>query len=127
MAAFTKELYKLLRITRAPSTAYHPQMDGQMERVNQKIKVYLQAFINHHQDNWEDWLPAALFSWNLKPGLTGQSPFKATKGYQPTMGMEPSRKGKERVGDFMAEMAEVFKETEAALKQAAKDMKRFYD
>ena len=43
------------------------------------------------------------------------------------MGMEPSRKGKERVGDFVAEMAGVFKETEAALKMAAEDMKRFYD
>ena len=71
VAAFTKELYKLLRITGAPSTAYHPQTDGQMERVNQEIKVYLWAFINHHQDNWEDWLPAATFSWNSKPGPTG--------------------------------------------------------
>ena len=43
------------------------------------------------------------------------------------MGMEPSRKGKEKAGDFVAEMAEVFKETEAALKQATEDMKRFYD
>ena len=44
------------------------------------------------------------------------------------MGPEPSRKGKEReAGKFVDEMKGVFKETEAALKQAAEDMKRFYD
>ena len=117
----------LFRSTRAPSTAYHPQTDGQTERVNQEIEVYLWAFINHHQNNWEDWLPTATFSWNSKPGPTGRSPFEATKGYQPTMGMEPSWKGKERAGDFVAEMAGVFKETEAALKMATEDMKRFYN
>ena len=127
MAAFTRELYELLQITGAPSTAYHPQMDGQMERINQEIEVYLWAFINHHQDSWEDWLPATTFSWNSKPRPTGRSSFEATKGYQPTMGMEPSRKGKEKAGDFIAEMAGVFKETEVALKQATEDMKRFYD
>lgn len=41
MAAFTKELYKILRITGAPSTAYHPQTDGQMQRVNQELEIYL--------------------------------------------------------------------------------------
>ena len=85
VAQFTKELYQLLKITGAPSTAYHPQSDGQTERVNQEVEVYLHASINHHQ---EDWLPAAVFLWNSKPGLTTQSPFEATKGYQPMMGPE---------------------------------------
>ena len=90
VATFTKELYRLLKITGAPSTAYHPQTDGQTERVNQEVEIYLCAFINHHQDDWVDWLPAAVFSWNSKPGPTTRSPFEATKGYQPTMGPEPS-------------------------------------
>ena len=125
---FTKELYKLLKITGTLSTAYHPQTDGQMERVNQEVEVYLHAFINHHQDDWEDWLPAAVFSWNSKPGPTTRSPFEATKGYQPMMGPEPSRKGKEReAGRFVEEMKGVFKETEATLKQVAEDMRRFYN
>ena len=128
VATFTKELYQLLKITGAPSTAYHPQMDRQTERVNQEVEVYLHTFINHHQDNLEDWLPAAVFSWNSKPGPMTWSPFEAMKGYQPTMGPEPLRKGKQReAGEFVEEMKGVFKEMEAALKQAAEDMKRFYD
>ena len=128
VAQFTKELYRLLKITRALSTAYHPQLDGQTEQVNQEVEVYLCAFINHHQDDWEDWLPAAVFSWNSKLGPTTRSLFEAMKGYQPMMGPEPLRKEKEREAEkFVDVMKGVFMETEAALKEAASDMKRFYD
>jgi transposase InsO family protein len=37
IAAFMRELYKLLGIKLAMSTAHHPQTDGQMERVNQVL------------------------------------------------------------------------------------------
>ena len=43
VATFTKELYQLLKITGALSTAYHLQTDGQMERVNQEVEVYLRT------------------------------------------------------------------------------------
>jgi len=37
VASFTKELYRLLGIRLFSSTAWHPQTDGQTERVNQKL------------------------------------------------------------------------------------------
>ena len=40
-----KELYWLLGIEAATSTAYHPQTDRQMERVNQELEQYLQIFV----------------------------------------------------------------------------------
>jgi transposase InsO family protein len=43
-ARFTCELYKLLGIKLAMSTAYHPQTDGQTERVNQELEGYLHMF-----------------------------------------------------------------------------------
>lgn len=128
MATFTRELYKLLQITRAPSTAYHPQTDGQMEQVNQEIEVYLQIFVNYHQDNWSNWLPATTFLWNSRPGQTGRSLFKATKRYQPMMGMEPSQKHRNsNAGKFIREMEGIFKETKVALKKTTEKMKRNYD
>ena len=45
VAAFTQELYRLLRIKITSSTAYHPQTDGQTERVNQELEQYLQLFV----------------------------------------------------------------------------------
>jgi len=41
VSAFMKELYSFLGITGNPSMAYHPQTDGQMERLNQEVEHYL--------------------------------------------------------------------------------------
>jgi len=51
MAEFTRELYQLLGIKLAATTAYHPQGDGQTERVNQELEQYLRLFTNQRQDN----------------------------------------------------------------------------
>ena len=51
MSKFTKDLYHLLGIKTNPSTAYHPQMDGQTQHINQDVEQYLQLFINHRQDD----------------------------------------------------------------------------
>jgi transposase InsO family protein len=44
VARFTRELYKLLGIELAISTAYHPQTNGQTECVNQVLEGYLRTF-----------------------------------------------------------------------------------
>src|SRR5882724_10197795 len=63
---FTKDLYQLVGIETNPSTAYHPQTDGQTERMNQEIEQYLRLFINHRQTDWAEWLACAEFSYNDK-------------------------------------------------------------
>jgi hypothetical protein len=40
VADFTHELYRLIGIKLATSTAYHPQTDGQTERVNQELEQF---------------------------------------------------------------------------------------
>jgi transposase InsO family protein len=42
---FMKELYRLLGIKLAATTTYHPQGNGQIERVNQELEQYLHLFI----------------------------------------------------------------------------------
>jgi len=64
VARFTRELYRLLGIKLASSTAWHPQTDGQTERVNQELDQYLWLFVNERQDNWYDLLPMAEFQHN---------------------------------------------------------------
>lgn len=34
------------------SKAYHPQTDGQTERMNQTLEQYLRCYVNYEQDNW---------------------------------------------------------------------------
>ena len=49
-AGMMKELNNLLGIQTKLSIAYHPQTDGQMERINQELEQYLRVFINHRQE-----------------------------------------------------------------------------
>jgi RNase H-like domain found in reverse transcriptase/Reverse transcriptase (RNA-dependent DNA polymerase)/Integrase zinc binding domain/Chromo (CHRromatin Organisation MOdifier) domain/Retrotransposon gag protein len=68
------------------STAYHPQTDGQTERMNQTLEQYLRSYVNHAQDNWVALLPTAEFAVNsATASTTGVTPFYANKGYQPVM------------------------------------------
>jgi transposase InsO family protein len=81
VSRFSHELSELLGITTTPSTAYHPQTDGQTERVNQEIETYLRVFINHRQDNWADWIPIAEFSYNNRiHSATHHTPFELDTG-----------------------------------------------
>ena len=45
-----KKLNNMLGINTKLSTAYHPQTDGQTERINQDLEQYLRMFINHRQE-----------------------------------------------------------------------------
>jgi len=45
-----KELNNLLGIQTKLPTAYHPQTDGQMERINQELEQYLRVFIDYRQE-----------------------------------------------------------------------------
>ena len=67
---FVVNFYRLLGIENNPSTAYHPQSDGQTERVNQELEQYLWLYINHHQDDWVDWLSIAEFAHNNRVSAT---------------------------------------------------------
>ena len=47
MAGMMKELNRMLGIDTKLSMAYHPQTDGQTERMNQDLEQYLRMFIDH--------------------------------------------------------------------------------
>jgi hypothetical protein len=67
------------------STAFHPQTDGQTERLNQTIEAYLRSFVNYEQDDWVNLLPMAEFAYNNSvTTATGLSPFYANYGFHPT-------------------------------------------
>ena len=81
VAAFMKELYRLLGIEAAMSTTYHPQTDKQTERVNQELEQYLRIFVGERQDDWYTLLPLAEFSYNNHIHLsTQQTPFLLDTG-----------------------------------------------
>ncbi|SPO42040.1 related to Gag-pol polyprotein [Pseudozyma flocculosa] len=76
------------------STAYHPQTDGQTERVNQVLEQYLRLYCSDEQDNWVDLLPTASFAYNNTVHATlGLSPFFACHGWHPKAHGEAAHAG----------------------------------
>jgi hypothetical protein len=77
-------LLELCDIKGNKSTAFHPQTDGQTERVNQVLEQYLRIFCDYQQDNWSQLLPLGEFAYNnAKHSTTQVSPFFANHGYHP--------------------------------------------
>jgi hypothetical protein len=71
---------------------YHPEGDGQTERLNQTLEQYLRIFCNYQQDNWSPLLPLREFTYNnALSASTGTSPFFANKGYHPNITVHPER------------------------------------
>jgi hypothetical protein len=64
VARFWEQLQKSLGTTVIRSSTYHPQTDGQTERVNQILEDMLQACVLHYGKNWDKCLSLAEFSYN---------------------------------------------------------------
>ena len=118
-AELTRELNRMLGIKTKLSTAFHPQTDGQIERMNQELEQYLQFFIEYRQKNWLEWLVAAEFMVNNKVHTaTKVSPFMANYGKELRMGGDIRRRGKvESATAFIERMKKVYEEAEAALRK----------
>ncbi|KAL5758005.1 hypothetical protein ACOSP7_020616 [Xanthoceras sorbifolium] len=84
MGKFWTELFNLLGSNLHFSTSFHPQTDGQTERVNNLLELYLRHFVSANQRDWAKLLDVAQFSYNLqKSGATHHSPFELATGQQP--------------------------------------------
>jgi len=127
IAGLMQELNEMLGIKSKLSTAFHPQTDGQMERVNQELKQYLRMFINHRQEQWPEWLGTAEFAYNNKAySSTRTSPFKANYRQDSRMGFEGRKKGKYAGAEkFIKKMKEIQEEAKAVLGKAQADMKKY--
>ena len=130
IAEFTQELYRILRIKIAATTAYHPQGDGQTERVNQELEQYLRLFVNQCQDDWMDLLPLAEFQYNNHiHSSTQQPPFFLESGRLPRMGFELNQHPSwiESVNEFTEQMKNTLEEAKVAPVKSKDDMARYYN
>jgi len=86
---FWTSLSNMMGLKQRISTAFHPQTDGQTERMNQTLEQYLRIYCNYQQDNWSSLLSLAEFSYNNAYQSTIKcSPFYANYGYHPTFNVD---------------------------------------
>lgn len=79
-----QELFKLLGTDLQMSSAYHPQTEGQTERVNQCLETYLRCFVNVCPTKWSNWLALAEYWYNTSyHSSLGKSPFVVIYGHEP--------------------------------------------
>lgn len=84
LSHFWKSLMERLQVGMRMSTAFHPQTDGQTERVNQTLEQYLRMYCSYQQDDWAELLPLAEYAYNSSVSAsTKMSPFYANYGYEP--------------------------------------------
>jgi hypothetical protein len=81
VARFWEQLHECLGTHLIRSAAYHPQTDGQTERVNQIIEDMLRACVLNDGPKWDKHLPLAEFSYNNSyQESIKMSPFEALYG-----------------------------------------------
>eukprot|EP00253_Pinus_taeda_P015218 PITA_15218 len=129
-SAFWRALFAELGTQLNFSTAYHPQIDGQTERVNQMVEYMLRACVMQKPTQWEDYLHLVEFAYNNGYHTSIQmSPFEVLYGWKcrtPSNWSGPE--DKLRLGpEMLKEMEDMVKKVRANLKAAQDRQKNFAD
>jgi len=128
-AELMKELNRMLKIETKLSTAFHSQIDRQMEQMNQELEQYLWFFVDHRQKNWPEWLASVEFAVNNKVHTaTKILSFIANYRRKLRIGGDIRRKEKvEKATEFVERIKKVHEEVGVALKKVQEDMKKQVD
>jgi len=124
-----QEFLKILGIRPRMSTAFHPQTDGQTERLNQTIAAYLRAFVAKEQNDWVSLLPMADFAYNNSVTVgNGMTPFYANYGFHPAAVNPPTEVPLNPASTVYAHwMQTVHEESRQGLEAAQERMRRYTD
>lgn len=64
------------------SSSYHPQTDGQTERLDQCLEAFLRCTVHSCPKQWIKWLPLAEFWYNTTyHSALGHTPFEVLYGH----------------------------------------------
>ena len=145
---FTSELFvelmKALEIKKIFTTAYHPQTDGQVERLNKTLVNILRTNMDEYQQGWEDALPFAEYAYNTSVHTsTGETPYmmmykqdplpfttaEAMANFPKTLrGRTTSEKDHQKwAKEVSRRFAKVHEKVRERLQAARKRQKKYYD
>lgn len=83
-SALWQEPFKLTETTLNMSSSYHPQTDGQTERLNQCLETYLRCMVHSCPGKWAQWISLVEFWYNSTfHSAHGLTSFQALYGHQP--------------------------------------------
>ena len=126
---FWKELMKQLQIKTNFSTAFHPQTDGQTERVNSILEQYLRVYVNYLQDNWFSLLPLAEFCYNnSEQASIKKSPFFANYSFHPSLHLSPLKDSSVPASfDLVSNLQEIHENIKSEIFLAQQQQEKYYN
>lgn len=131
---FFRELVKLWGASQGMSSAFHPQTDGNTERVNRVMEDMLRHFVKPDQTNWDDLLPLVEFAINNSYHESIKStPFLLNHGRAPNTPLKAVLKGalkESRVplaAEFVQQMRDAHKQAANCLRDAQQRQKAYAD
>ena len=129
VSKFWRHLFEALGTKVKLSSAFHPQTDGQTERINQTLEQYLRCSICHLQDDWAGLLPLAEFAYNNAEHVsTGKSPFYVNYGFHPRFEIRTPRISINPASkDTLEEIKKVNMELRTQLELAQESYKKYAD
>jgi hypothetical protein len=126
---FWKEVMAFLGVQQRMSTAFHPQTDGQTERVNQVLEAYLREYCNYEQNDWAELLPLAEYAYNNSfSTATGLSPFYANYGFNPRTNWPTAEQPRNPGSELYAHWLQAVHEQAKTRLEATRDrMAKYWD
>ncbi|KAL0164855.1 hypothetical protein M9458_040608, partial [Cirrhinus mrigala] len=78
--------FHLLGVNVSLTSGYHPQANGQIERLNQELTRFLRTYCQNRQEDWNRYLFWAEYAQNsLRKPSTSLTPFQCVLGFQPPL------------------------------------------
>ena len=130
-----REIWTLLGTKLRYGTAYHPQSQGQVERMNAVVSqtlCCLMTDVSDHLTRWKDFLPTVeMVVKSLPNRSTGYSPFFLMYGYHPVLPVELLKGDEstniETLSKFLDRTQEVWSKARAQMEKAVAAQKKYYD
>ena len=129
-----REIWSLLGTKLKYGTAYHPQSQGQVERMNAVVSQTLRCLMSDvsNLSRWQEYLPTVEMVVNSLPNRsTGYSPFFLMYGYHPVLPVELLKGDEETkvetVAKYLERTQEVWRQAQAQMKRAVTMQQEYYN
>ena len=132
VSAFWKGLWAEMGTKLKMSTAYHPQTDGQTERMNRVLEEMLRTYCVYSPERWDEYLPQAMFAYNNSVhASTGYSPHFLNYGQHANVPASllfgSGNAAPADVDEFVSQLDLLTKRAVANLKLAQASQKKYAD